>query len=474
MTAASAFPSVTPLRDDEPSARERTANVEAEQRLLGAVLIDNRVFHRVARLLRPGDFSYAVHERIWAAIDRIIHDGGQANPVTLKTLFDQDQDLANLGGAKYLATLATSAVTVTGAEDYARLVREMAARRELIGAAETAMAEAYSGSSGSAAEIVVRLQRRIVGLECGAGRLNPLTAAEFLALDLPQRETIVDPWLPRQGLAMIHSMRGVGKTHLALSLGYAVACGAGLLGWEAPVPRRVIYLDGEMPAAAMQRRLAEIVAGFNPEPPAPDYFRLLCADETPNGLPDLATVEGQREIDAVIGEAELIVVDNLSCLARSGKENEGESWLPVQGWALAQRRAGRSVLFAHHSGKGGLQRGTSRREDVLDTVLGLRRPANYTADQGARFEVVFEKARGLHGDDAQPFEARYEERDGTAIWTRTEIADAELLRVVDALRDGMSIRETAQELGIHRSKVERLKKRADAKGMLSGREAADD
>jgi len=473
MTATSVSLSATPLRDEEPDRRAPPANVEAEQALLGAVLIDNRAFHRVAGLLRPGDFSYAVHERIWAAIGEIIHDGDQANPVTLKTLFDQDQDLAALGGAKYLVTLATSAVTVTGAEDYARLVREMAARRELILAIETAIGEAYSGNE-SAGEIVARLQRQIGGIECATSRLKPRTAAELLALVLPPREMILDPWLPRQGLAMIHSVRGIGKTHLALSLGYAVACGAGLLSWKAPDPRRVIYLDGEMPAAAMQRRLAAVVAGFNPEPPAPDYFQLLCTDDTPNGLPDLATVEGQRATDAVIGEAELIVVDNLSCLARSGKENEGESWLPVQGWALAHRRAGRSVLFAHHSGKGGLQRGTSRREDVLDTVLGLRHPSDYTPDQGARFEVVFEKARGLYGDDAQGFEARYEERDGAAVWTRTEIADAVLLRVVDALRDGLSIRETAEKLGISRSKVERLKKRADAKGMLSGREAADD
>jgi hypothetical protein len=474
MTAASVSPSVTHLRDDEPARRAPPANVEAEHRLLGAVLIDNSAFPRVAGLLRPGDFSYSVHGRIWAAIDRIIRAGSQANPVTLKSTFDQDEALASLGGAKYLAKLVKSAVTVTGAEDYARLVREMAARRELIDAAENAMAEAYSESGGSAAEIAGRLQRQIAGLEWGAGRLNPLTAAEFLALDLPPRGFVLDPILPEKGLMLLHAYRGIGKTHLALGVAYAVAAGAGLLGWTAPQPRRVIYLDGEMPAEVMQRRLDAVVAGFNPVPHATDYFRLLCADETPNGLPDLATVEGQREIDAVIGEAELIVVDNLSCLVRSGKENEGESWLPVQDWGLAQRRAGRSVLFVHHSGKGGLQRGTSRREDVLDSVLGLRRPANYTAEQGARFEVVFEKARGLHGKDAQPFEAQYEERDGAAVWTRTEIANAELLRVVDALSDGRSIRDTADELGIHRSKVERLKKRAAANGMLSGPEAADD
>jgi putative DNA primase/helicase len=153
---------------------------------------------------------------------------------------------------------------------------------------------------------------------------------------------------------------------------------------------------------------------------------------------------------------------------RSGRENEAEGWLPVQGWALAHRRAGRSVLFAHHDGKGGMQRGTSRREDVLDTVIQLRRPADYSADQEARFEIAFTKARGLFGDEVRPFEARYEERDGTAIWTRTEITDAELKRVADTLRDGMSIREAANALGVHKSRIERLKKRAVDQGLLDG------
>jgi len=297
-------------------------------------------------------------------------------------------------------------------------------------------------------------------------RLRPLTAAEFLVLDLPPRELVLDPWLPTQGLAMIHSARGVGKTHLALGIACAVATGSTLLGWNAPEPRRVIYLDGEMPAATMQRRLAAIVSGTNGNPPGDDYLRLLSADITDGGLPDLGTAEGQAEVDAALGPAELIIVDNISTLVRSGRENEAEGWLPVQDWALGHRRAGRSVLFIHHAGKGGQQRGTSRREDVLDTVIGLRRPADYIADQGARFEIAIEKGRGIYGDDARPIEARYEERDGGAIWLRTEIADAEVTRVADALNDGLSIREAADKLGIHKSKVERLKKKASERGLL--------
>ena len=88
----------------------------------------------------------------------------------------------------------------------------------------------------------------------------------------------------------------------------------------------------------------------------------------------------------------------------------------------------------HHAGKGGAQRGTSRREDVLDTVISLKRPTDYTAEQGARFEIHFEKARGFMGPEAQPFEAMCQLRDGRTLWTTRTLADADLDRVVDACR----------------------------------------
>jgi hypothetical protein len=67
----------------------------------------------------------------------------------------------------------------------------------------------------------------------------------------------------------------------------------------------------------------------------------------------------------------------------TGRENEAESWLPVQQWALSLRRRGISVLLDHHAGRNGEQRETSKREDVLDTMLTLRHPADYlTSDFG--------------------------------------------------------------------------------------------
>src|SRR5262249_26858531 len=301
----------------------------------------------------------------------------------------------------------------------------------------------------------------------GAPSARPLTAAEFLGLQLPPRKTIVSPWLPAKGVAMIYSRRGVGKTLFGLTSAYAIAVGAGFLGFGIEGPRKMLYVDGEMPAQAMQERLAAIINGFPGQPPTNEHFRILASDLTKLGLPDLGSTEGQAWFDARIGDAEVVIIDNISTLVRSGAENEAESWVPVQTWALRHRRQGRAVILLHHAGKTGAQRGTSKREDVLDTVISLRHPADYSPDQGARFEVHFEKCRGFYGDGAQPFEARYEVRDGAALWTRTEITDAERTRVVAAIKDGLSTREAAEELGMSKSKVDRLKRKAMELGELS-------
>lgn len=122
--------------------------------------------------------------------------------------------------------------------------------------------------------------------------------------------------------------------------------------------------------------------------------------------------------------------------------------------------------MVHHAGKGGAQRGTSRREDVLDTVISLRRPSDYAPDQGARFEVHFEKARGFLGQSAQPFEAKYEVHAGKGVWTRTEMFDAERSRVSALLKDGVSIRDAAEELGLPKGKVESIRKKLKEEGEL--------
>jgi putative DNA primase/helicase len=217
--------------------------------------------------------------------------------------------------------------------------------------------------------------------------LQVTSVKDFIQMKLPPRETILSPWLPTQGLAMIYAPRGVGKTHIALGIAYAVASNTSFLGWQPSRARGVLYLDGEMPAILMQERLSALV---KTELLAP--FKLITPDLQKNAMPDLATYEGQSMLEPHLKDMDLIIVDNISTLCRHSKENDADSWIPVQEWALTMRASGKSVLFIHHAGKGGNQRGTSKREDILDTVIVLKRPENYSAKDGAVFEIHFEKA----------------------------------------------------------------------------------
>jgi AAA domain/Homeodomain-like domain len=295
-------------------------------------------------------------------------------------------------------------------------------------------------------------------------RLRVVSVLDLLSLELKPRELLLSPFLPSQGLVMLYSKRGVGKTYVALGISIAVASGAHFLRWNAPKPRKVLYVDGEMPGCSLKERLSSMLAGFaeSSTMPVSQYLRIITPDLQERGLPDLASVEGQDAIEDELNGADLLVLDNLSALARAGKENEGEGWLPVQEWALGLRRKGVSVLFVHHAGKSGAQRGTSRREDLLDTVLTLKHSSDYSPSEGLRCEVCYEKTRGFMGDDAKPFEVRMElGPDHKARWIIADLQQSKEARALELLATGgLSLRDVAEEVGLSKSTVQRLKAKA--------------
>ena len=127
---------------------------------------------------------------------------------------------------------------------------------------------------------------------------------------------------------------------------------------------------------------------------------------------------------------------------------------------LGLRRRGMSAVIVHHAGKGGLQRGTSRREDVLDTIIALRRPKDYDATEGARFEVHFEKNRGFTGEDAQTLEAQLTVNTlGAAKWAVTVLGERLAEEVAELVKQGKTEREIATALGIAKTTVNRHKRK---------------
>jgi replicative DNA helicase len=107
-------------------------NLDAEQAFLGALLYDNEMFHRVADWLKPVHFYDPVHGRIFETASDLIGRGSLADAVVLKTQFEHDDGLKEIGGATYLAILVECAVDNAAAFEYARMIYELALRRELI------------------------------------------------------------------------------------------------------------------------------------------------------------------------------------------------------------------------------------------------------------------------------------------------------------------------------------------------------
>ena len=123
----------------------RTAphNIEAEQALLGALLVNNDAFYRVSDFLEPSHFFETIHQRIFELCGSLIRSGKVATPVTLKTFIPTDLDIAGLTVNQYLARLAAEATTIINAEDYGRTIFDLSIRRGLIVIGEDMVTLAY-------------------------------------------------------------------------------------------------------------------------------------------------------------------------------------------------------------------------------------------------------------------------------------------------------------------------------------------
>jgi replicative DNA helicase len=125
------------------SLRLPPQNLEAEQALLGALLSNNKAFERVSEFLQPEHFADPIHGRIYAAIRRRLEQNALADVVTLKTEFEHNGVLAEVGGTAYLVQLVAATVGIINAGEYGRLIHDCHLRRQLIDVGETIVNRAF-------------------------------------------------------------------------------------------------------------------------------------------------------------------------------------------------------------------------------------------------------------------------------------------------------------------------------------------
>ncbi len=124
---------ITAIRSQDNGAEAGLPhNIEAEQQLLGAILVNNDVYDRISSLVKPEHFFDPVHQRIFEIASARIRKNALASPVTLKAFMEEDTGLKELGGPAYLVRIAAAAISAYAARDYAQMIYEFAVRRDLI------------------------------------------------------------------------------------------------------------------------------------------------------------------------------------------------------------------------------------------------------------------------------------------------------------------------------------------------------
>ncbi|SHN87549.1 replicative DNA helicase [Bradyrhizobium erythrophlei] len=227
-----------------PAFRTAPHNIEAEQSLLGAILVNNDAFYRVSDFLEPKHFFEPIHQTIFETASSLIRMGKVATPVTLKTFLPADTDLGGMTVSQYLARLAAEATTIINAQDYGRTIYELSLRRDLIRIGEDMVNVAFDAPVDFAPRNQIEdAERRLYELaESGRyeGGFQRFSQALAVAVDMAAKAFQRDGklsgiatglrdldtkmgGLQPSDLIVLAGRPGMGKTALATNIAYNIA-----------------------------------------------------------------------------------------------------------------------------------------------------------------------------------------------------------------------------------------------------------
>ena len=227
-----------------PAYRTAPHNIEAEQSLLGAILVNNDAFYRVSDFLLPQHFFEPLHQHLYEIAGSLIRMNKIATPVTLKTFVPADTDIGGMTVPQYLARLAAEATTIINAHDYGQTIYDLALRRELIRIGEDLVNEAFDAPVDSSPRAQIETAEKRLYEIAESGRYeggfqrfaNALTTAIDMAANAYRRDGNLSGTasglrdmdsklggLQPSDLIILAGRPAMGKTSLATNIAYNVA-----------------------------------------------------------------------------------------------------------------------------------------------------------------------------------------------------------------------------------------------------------
>jgi replicative DNA helicase len=329
--------------------RQSPHNVEAEQALLGAILVNNESFYRVSDFLEPGHFFESVHQKIYEIAATLIRSGKIATPVTLKTFLPADTDLGGMTVSQYLARLAAEATSVINAEDYGRTIYELAIRRTLILIGEDMVNIAYDAPVDMAPRSQIEdAERRLYEL-AEQGRYdggfqsfsNALVTAVDMAANAYKRDGSLSGLatglsdldrmmggLQASDLLVLAGRPGMGKTALATNLAFNVA--RAYRAEQQPDGQMKTMDGGQVGFFSLEMSAEQLATRILAEQSGLPSYKIRRGDITEQEFGHLAEVARQLQtIPFYIDETGGISISQLTARARRLKRQRGLDLLVV-------------------------------------------------------------------------------------------------------------------------------------------------